>query len=70
MASTFDISDISGVVYQGVGLGILAGVTMRTMDIVQQGFGQQPTKKGKKTKQKEWRPPMVFEPLKLKTPKW
>jgi len=69
MATTFDISDVSGVVYQGVGLGILAGVSMRTMDIVQQGFKQPKTSSRKK--QKEWRPPkMVFEPLKLKTPKW
>jgi len=69
MATTFDISDVSGVVYQGVGLGILAGVSMRTMDIVQQGFKQ--PKQTKRKKQKEWRPPkMVFEPLKLKTPKW
>jgi len=68
--ATFDISDISGVVYQGVGLGILAGVSMRTMDIVQQGF-QQPKRKSTRKKQKEWRPPkMVFPELKLKTPKW
>ena len=65
---TFDINDVSGVVYQGVGLGILASVSMRTMDIVQQGF-KQPKKSKKKAKQ--WQPPkMVFEPLKLKTPKW
>ena len=67
----FDINDVSGVVYQGVGLGILAGVTMRTMDIVQEGLGQKPRRKSTKKKAKQWQPPkMVFEPLKLKTPKW
>lgn len=61
---TFNIHNIEGIVMRGVGLGIVAGVSMKTIDIVQKGFGQEP--KGRK-KQAEWKPPkMVFQELKLK----
>lgn len=57
----FSIQPIAGVVYQGVGLGILAGVSMKTLDIVQQGFKQPKT--GKKQKG-------MFLDLGLKQPKF
>ena len=68
MTTTFDPQSIANIAYQGLGIGIIAGVSMKTLDIMQEGLGQ---KKGRRKKQKQWQPPkMVFQELKLKTPKW
>ena len=34
---TIDVSGISSIAFQGVGMGILAGTAIRTMDIVERG---------------------------------
>ena len=72
MVADYDPQTTANIVYQGVGLGILAGVSMKTLDIMQEGLRQEKKRRRKKgKKQKAWTPPkMVFQDLKLTTPKF
>ena len=69
----FNPSSIAGIAYTGIGLGLIAGISLKTLDIMQDAFREdrQQKQKQKQFKVPKFKPPksMFIEP-KLRIPKW
>ena len=61
--TTFDISQVSTPVFQGVGMAIIAGTAMRTIDIVERGAGKRQPRRRARAK------PRTIKQYKLNLPK-
>jgi len=54
MATLYDTSGIQSAVYQGVGMGILAGISMKTMQMMERGlYGDNERRRRAPPKKKE-----------------
>jgi len=69
----FNPSAIAGIAYTGIGLGLVAGISLKTLDIMQDAFREDRQQKQRKKHYKapEWKPPKnMFIGPKLRIPKW